>query len=154
MTLCATFAHVSDNDETEEIIAAGGVVLDSKARVLLVHRPKYDDWSFPKGKAGPGETIAETAIREVREETGLECRIVSELGSIRYIYESPKGKPRPKVVHYFLMKPESGSLSVNEHEIDRAEWYDAREAGRLLNYQHDRELLNLALASSFPEQFK
>src|SRR6185436_9217066 len=92
----------------EERIAAGGVVIATDAagtsRVLLVHRPAYDDWSFPKGKADPGETIEQTALREVREETGINCRIIRALPSTRYEYLTGAGGPRAKVVHYFLME--------------------------------------------------
>jgi len=143
--------------ETDEIVAAGGLVLqpagsdppksgpegttaaDSR-KVLLVHRPKYDDWSFPKGKADPGESIEQTALREVREETGFHCRIIKPLSDVRYTYEGG-GVPRPKVVHYFLMEPASGALALNGYEIDLAEWLAPADAIRRLSYDHDRKLL-------------
>jgi 8-oxo-dGTP diphosphatase len=140
--------------ETDEIVAAGGLVrlsappetgVNERAPVLLVHRPKYDDWSFPKGKADPGETIEQTALREVREETGLECKIICPLPSVRYTYEGKGSIPRPKVVHYFLMEPAGGALAVNGYEIDSAEWLDRGEAMRRLTYDHDRKLLSDAL---------
>ena len=97
-------------------MAAGGVVIEIDGagtnRVLLVHRPAYDDWSFPKGKAEPGETIEETAVREVREETGLNCRIIRVLPSTRYEYLTHAGKLRPKVVHYFLMEHVDGAITT------------------------------------------
>jgi 8-oxo-dGTP pyrophosphatase MutT (NUDIX family) len=148
-------------DETDEIVAAGGLVrsgapANSAAnsapkqavvsnKILIVHRPKYDDWSFPKGKADPGESIEQTALREVREETGLECRIIGPLSSVRYTYEGKRSIPRPKVVHYFLMEPAGGSLVVNGYEIDQAEWVEPQEALRRLTYDHDRRLLSGAL---------
>jgi 8-oxo-dGTP diphosphatase len=135
--------------EAKEIVAAGGVAIDrtgaGEPRVLLVHRPKHDDWSFPKGKTDPGETIKQAALREVKEETGLDCRITQTLPSLRYSYRDSGGRLRPKVVHYFLMEPVEGKLSVNMHEIDAAEWLVAREAASRLTYQHDRELLEVAL---------
>lgn len=131
--------------ETDEIVAAGGVVIDTKGAdaplVLLVHRPKYDDWSFPKGKLDSGETIQQAALREVKEETGLDCRIIKTLSQIRYSYENRSGRNKPKVVHYFLMEPVTGSITVNIHEIDAARWYKVRDASGKLSYEHDRELL-------------
>ncbi|HSB09968.1 MAG TPA: NUDIX hydrolase [Blastocatellia bacterium] len=131
----------------DEIIAAGGVVIDDKAgvrRVLLVHRPRYDDWSFPKGKLDPGETIEQAALREVREETGLECRIVGPLKSSRYNYRTRhRGSLRPKVVHYFLMERVSGRIRVPGEEVDSADWFALDRAARVLSYPQDRKLLKL-----------
>ena len=135
----------------EERVAAGGVVIetgsDGVRRVLLVHRPAYDDWSFPKGKADPGETIEQTALREVKEETGLNCRIIRQLGSTRYDYTSSKGSLRPKVVHYFLMEQVAGEITTDGVEIDLAAWFDVEEAERLLTYDIDRDLLSRPIAS-------
>lgn len=126
-----------------EIVAAGGLVIEERAgerRVLLVHRPRYDDWSFPKGKQDPGETIEETALREVKEETGLTCRIVRKLATSRYRTRQ-KGKLHPKVVHHFLMERISGRIRVPKDEVDRAVWCRFDEAERLLSYEQDRKLL-------------
>jgi 8-oxo-dGTP pyrophosphatase MutT (NUDIX family) len=127
------------------ILAAGGIVIDNETgtpRVLLVHRPSYDDWSFPKGKLDLGETVEEAALREVREETGLECRIIRELATTRYGYQTRnKGRLRPKAVHYFLMERVSGDIQVPVDEVDRAEWFDFDEAARKLSYEQDRKLL-------------
>ena len=130
-----------------EILAAGGLVIDcgtSKPRVLLVHRPRYDDWSFPKGKLDPGETIEAAALREVREETGLECRIIQKLATLRYDYRTRnKGLLRPKAVHYFLMERVSGDIHVPGEEVDRAEWFEVDEAAQILSYGQDIKLLAL-----------
>lgn len=127
--------------------AAGGIVIDDEAalsRVLLVHRPRYDDWSFPKGKLEAGETLEEAALREVREETGLECRIVRELAITRYRYRTRnKGRLRPKTVHYFLMERIGGVLQGPVEEVDRAEWFELGEAAHKLSYAQDKELLDL-----------
>lgn len=132
---------------TTEKLAAGGIVIDhatGKPRVLLVHRPEYDDWSFPKGKLEAGETVEAAALREVREETGLECRIIRELAVTRYKYRTRnKGNLKPKAVHYFLMEHTSGALKVPGEEVDRAEWIEFPEAARRLSYAQDRELLDL-----------
>lgn len=128
-----------------EILAAGGIVIAKETgtpRVLLVHRPSYDDWSFPKGKLDQGETVEEGALREVKEETGLECRIIRELATMRYAYRTRnKGRLRPKAVHYFLMERVSGDIQVPGDEVDRAEWFDFDEAARKLSYEQDRKLL-------------
>jgi mutator protein MutT len=129
---------------SDEILAAGGIVVDDRTgtpRVLLVHRPRYDDWSFPKGKLDAGETVKQAAFREVREETGIECKIVRKLATVRYSYRTRKGRRRPKLVHYFLMKPISGEIRVPGEEVDRAEWLDFEKALRMLSYDHDRKLL-------------
>jgi 8-oxo-(d)GTP phosphatase len=140
-------------DTANDVVAAGGLVIDAGRAgaplVLLVHRPKYDDWSFPKGKAEPNETIEQMAVREVGEETGLTCRIIRHLQDVRYSHEGRKGETKSKLVHYFLMEPTGGSIRVNNYEIDRAEWFEVDEAKRLLSYERDRELLDRLAASDF-----
>lgn len=130
-----------------EILAAGGLVIDIETatpRVLLVHRPRYEDWSFPKGKLDPGETVERAALREVAEETGLTCRIVRKLAVFRYDYRTRnKGQLRPKVVHYFLMERVSGEIHVPGEEVDQAVWFGIDEAVKKLTYVQDRELLSL-----------
>ena len=130
-----------------ENLAAGGLVIDDRmpaARVLLVHRPRYDDWSFPKGKLEAGETVEEAALREVTEETGLVCRIVRELAVTRYNYQTRnKGRLKPKAVHYFVMELVTGEVHVPGDEVDRAEWFDFVEAAKKLTYAQDRKLLDL-----------
>lgn len=130
-----------------ERLAAGGIIVDDKTgtpRVLLVHRPRYDDWSFPKGKLDPGETLEEAALREVKEETGLKCRIVRRVAVTRYRYRTRSpGRFRPKAVHYFLMQRITRRIRVPGEEVDRAEWFELEEAARTLSYIQDRELLSL-----------
>jgi 8-oxo-dGTP diphosphatase len=136
---------IGDMESMDEIVAAGGLIIDSSdrsaPRVLLVHRPKYNDWSFPKGKLDPGETIEAAALREVEEETGLKCRIIRPLPSVRYQYRSRAGDARPKVVHYFLMEAIGGLIAVNMYEIDEACWCDVSDAMARLRYEHDKQLL-------------
>ena len=103
--------------------------------MLLVHRPRYDDWSFPKGKLDPGERDEDAAVREVEEETGLRCSLVSELPSTRYF----DNRGRPKVVRYWLMRVVAGCFEPNR-EVDEVEWVTAAEAKVRLTYEHDREL--------------
>lgn len=122
------------------IRAAGGLVVrerESAVEVLVVHRPRYDDWTFPKGKAEPGESDEQCAVREVQEETGLECELVRELGSTSY--DDARG--RAKRVRYWLMRPIAGSLTF-EHEVDDAVWSSLGEARTLLTYARDHPLLD------------
>jgi 8-oxo-dGTP diphosphatase len=125
--------------EAAEVKASGGVVLrrgDGGLEVAVVHRPKYDDWSFPKGKLDPGESWEEAALREVEEEIGLRCRLGHELPPTSYL--DPKG--RAKVVRYWLMEPLEGAFAPSG-EVDEMRWLPAVEANRVLSYEHDRELL-------------
>ena len=139
-----------------EILAAGGIVIDTGTgtpRILLVHRPRYDDWSFPKGKLDPGETFERAALREVEEETGLVCRIIREVETMRYGYRTRnKGPIKPKVVHYFLMERVSGDIHVPGQEVDQAVWFDIDKAVPKLSYDRDRKLLASLLRSSETER--
>jgi 8-oxo-dGTP diphosphatase len=123
-----------------EIEAAGGVVLDEDGRVAVVHRPKYDDWTLPKGKLDAGETFEQAALREVWEETGLRCALVRELPSTEY---SVRG--RPKVVRYWLMNVESDPGFAPNDEVDELRWLPAADAAELLTYDRDDEVLEAAL---------
>jgi 8-oxo-dGTP diphosphatase len=108
--------------------------------VLLVHRPRYDDWSLPKGKADADESDEETALREVEEETGLRCTLGAPAGRTRY----RDSKGRDKVVHYWLMKPAEDaddSAFVPNDEVDEVSWCSVSEAADRLSYRHDRKLL-------------
>src|SRR5512141_1395906 len=88
--------------EADLIVAAGAVVVRKGPEVLLVHRPKYDDWSFPKGKLDPGEHITTAAVREVAEETGLDIRLGPALPLQEY--DVRNGQLRHKVVHYWAAR--------------------------------------------------
>jgi 8-oxo-dGTP diphosphatase len=118
------------------IEAAGGVVwrreADGAISVLLVHRPRYDDWSLPKGKLDPGETAREAALREVEEETGLRCRVQSRLSDVRY--EDRDG--RPKRVRYWVMVPVDGAFCAND-EVDDVRWVDIDEVAGWITYERD-----------------
>ena len=116
--------------------AAGGIpVRDGPdgIEVLVVHRPRYSDWSFPKGKCLPDESDEACALREVAEETGLECALEKELPSTFY----RDSKDRPKRVRYWRMRIVGGSL-VFENEVDDARWVSLPEAEALLSYDRDR----------------
>jgi 8-oxo-dGTP diphosphatase len=130
----------------EPVRAAGGLVLrlgeDGTSEILVVHRPAYDDWSFPKGKLEPGETEEDAAVREVEEETGLRCRLEREVATTRY----RDGSGRPKTVRYWLMTPVGGVLTPL-HEVDDARFVHMTEAAALLTYERDRDLLELVGSS-------
>ena len=119
------------------IRAAGGVVVRD-GRILLVHRPKYDDWSLPKGKCTSGETDEECALREVAEETGLSCEIVGEAGETRYLVL--KG---PKLVRYFLMRPVTGEFTPHD-EVDEIRWVPIAKVRDLLTHEDDYGLIEQA----------
>ena len=123
-----------------EVRAAGGVVLDPEGRVVLVHRPRYDDWTLPKGKLDRGESFEDAALREVEEETGLRCRLVRELPSSEYL--DPKG--RSKLVRYCLMEVEHDPGFVPNDEVDELRWVPLEEAPALLTYPRDAEILGSA----------
>ena len=118
-----------------EVQAAGGVVVRD-GRVLVVHRPRYDDWTLPKGKLDPGESFEDAARREVEEETGLRCRLARELPSSRYRDK----EDRPKLVRYWLMEPVSGEFEPND-EVDEVRWLPLAEAADTLSYEPDRDVL-------------
>jgi 8-oxo-dGTP diphosphatase len=120
------------------IDAAGGVVVRD-GMIALVHRPRYDDWSFPKGKLDPGESFEDAALREVEEETGLRCSLGRELPAIRY-----EVKGRPKLVRYWLMTPQSDTPFDPNDETDELRWVTTEEARRLLTYDRDRDVLAAA----------
>lgn len=130
-------AHVS------LVRAAGGVPLRETPdglQVLVIHRPRYGDWSFPKGKCEPGESDEACAIREVEEETGLVCSLEGELPSTSYT----DSKGRPKRVRYWRLRIVGGELRF-VHEADQARWVSAAEAEALLSYERDLPVLHAAL---------
>jgi len=128
-----------------DIVAAGAVIVrkgaGSQREVLLVHRPKYDDWSFPKGKQDPGEHVTETAVREVLEETGVEVRLGRPLRPQLYAVAGGRGK----VVHYWVghvVGDDDVSGYEPNAEVDALAWVGVDEAAERLTYLDDIHLLD------------
>jgi 8-oxo-dGTP pyrophosphatase MutT (NUDIX family)/phosphohistidine phosphatase SixA len=123
-----------------DVVAAGAVVLRRGQQVLLVHRPRYDDWAFPKGKLDRGEAPAVAAVREVAEETGLHIRLGPPLGDHRYLVAGG----RWKLVHYWVGRvvgdDDVSGYQVND-EIDDVEWVPVDKAAVMLTYEYDRQTL-------------
>ena len=126
--------------EPRDVRAAGAVVTRKGGEVLLVHRPKYDDWSFPKGKLDRGEHVVTAAVREVAEETGLDVRLGPALSRQRYRMSNG----RWKAVDYWTARV-AGSDDVSRYrpndEIDAVEWVDWKDAQQRLTYAYDRDTL-------------
>lgn len=127
-----------------EIFAAGAVCWREVGKDLLVaiiHRGRYQDWTFPKGKVDSGETLAEAAVREVKEETGLKVKLGVPLSTVSY----PLDKSKTKTVHYWATKVSDKALANSkfkpDEEVSEVIWLKAEQAFAKLSYKHDRDLL-------------
>jgi 8-oxo-dGTP diphosphatase len=128
-------------DVTDDVVRAAGGLVRRRGQggdvdIVLVHRPAYDDWTFPKGKLHDGETEEDAALREVEEETGLRCRLDRDLGLSSY----RDARGRPKTVRYWTMTAIDGILAP-AHEIDDARWLPLDVASATLSYPRDREVI-------------
>lgn len=132
---------------TPLVRAAGGMVWrtasSGEVEMVVVHRPKYDDWTFPKGKNEPGEDDEACAMREVEEETGFRCTLGPELTSTSYVDR----KGRPKEVRYWVMTIEDGEFAPTD-EVDELRWVTENQARWLLSYDRDRDVLDAFLTRS------
>ncbi len=121
--------------------AAGGLVWrsgDAGKELVLVHRPAYDDWSFPKGKLNEGESEVQAALREVEEEIGVRCALGRDLGTISYV----DSRGRPKTVRYWEMTIADPGRLRPSNEVDDAIWVTLADAEAMLSYRHDRDMID------------
>lgn len=127
----------------ESIWAAGCVVArigrNGDPEYLIVHRPRYHDWTLPKGKNDKGETLLETALRELKEETGIKGRKPRLIGSVGYITKTDNAK----VVRWWLVKGGKEDFTPNS-EVDKARWVSLKKGRRKLTYRNDRKVLDRA----------
>lgn len=137
---------------TATATSAGGIVVryDAGRPHLVIGSRRRDrdsyTWTLPKGTPDPGETIEETALREVGEETGLEVRITGPLDKIEYTFVQ-SGTRIHKTVHYFLMEPIGGDLSRHDREFDQVRWIPFDDAGSVLTFETERALVDRAAAA-------
>ncbi len=133
-------------------VSSGGVIFrdanDSDMEIALVSVKEGKVWSLPKGLVEKGEEASETAVREVREETGLSGKIIKKLGDITYWYfiKEDNAKCR-KTVHFYLLQYVSGSTADHNWEVDKAEWFPINEALKKLSYKGDKEIVRKAKES-------
>jgi 8-oxo-dGTP pyrophosphatase MutT (NUDIX family) len=128
----------------------GGVVVRGKDVLVITPRGKPVT-GLPKGGAAEGETGAEAALREVREETGVEARMVEPLGDVRYWYRRG-GRRVHKTVHFYLCEFLTGSTADHDHEVDEARWISLQEARKALSYPGERALIERALSKLPPDR--
>jgi 8-oxo-dGTP pyrophosphatase MutT (NUDIX family) len=132
---------------TARATSAGGVVhrlTEGRHEIVIVHRRAPVLWALPKGTPDSGETIEETALRETREETGLEVALEGPISSIRYFFV--RGSTRfHKTVHFFLMRPVGGALELHDQEFDDVRWASVPEALALLTHATERSVVEQAL---------
>jgi ADP-ribose pyrophosphatase YjhB (NUDIX family) len=127
--------------------SAGGVVhrtADGRVEIVLLHRRQPNLWALPKGTPNAGETLEETALRETREETGLQVEIEAPIRAISYVFV--RGRTRfHKSVHFYLMRPRGGALEDHDHEFDEVAWVEVDEAMELMTHATERAVVEEAI---------
>lgn len=127
--------------KTQRLVSSGGVIfriVDEQFEVALISTKNH--WSLPKGLVEKGETTKETALREVREETGLEGETVRKIGKINYSFMSAR-KHYSKTVHFYLLRYTRGSVHNHDYEVDRVKWFPLSEAMQALIYTSEKRIL-------------
>ncbi|MEO6350338.1 MAG: NUDIX hydrolase [Candidatus Limnocylindrales bacterium] len=145
-------ASTTQRARTARATSCGGIVLrttDDGLEICLgkLRRERDDSssWTLPKGTPSDGETVEQTALREVEEETGLDVRINAPVGAIEYFF-TQSGTRIHKTVHFFLMEAVGGSLDQHDREFDEVRWMSIEEARRLLSYPTERQVMEEALS--------
>ncbi|MFW6195489.1 MAG: NUDIX hydrolase [Chloroflexota bacterium] len=145
----ATESSPGRRPSAKRIMSAGGVVLrrdpDGDVEVLACHRSGDQLWALPKGTPEDGETVEETAVREVMEETGLQVRLDAKVGESRYSFYR-NGRRHDKTVYFYLMFPTGGDISLHDAEFDRVEWMDVPLARERLTYLNDARIVETAVS--------
>lgn len=141
----------SDGIRTVREVSAGGVMYrkhSDETQIALIH--VRNRWGLPKGHVEEGERIEETALREVREETGLEGRVVKKLGDIRYAYRDKTKEGEPiriyKRVHFYLLRYLKGDVRDHDHEVDEARWFPMDQVIKNLKFATERKMVHRALS--------
>jgi 8-oxo-dGTP pyrophosphatase MutT (NUDIX family) len=137
---------------TARATSAGGIVVrasSTEPQILLGKRRRERDgvtWSLPKGTPNKGESLEQTALREVTEETGLEVEIVEAAGAIEYWFVLA-GTRYHKTVHFYLMEPTGGELAAHDHEFDEVRWFPLGEAERAMSFESERRIVTESTAA-------
>ena len=139
--------------KTRELVSAGGVAFrknGNSSEVVLIKTSSEGRWQLPKGLIDPGESSEQAAIREVREEAGIECKIVNGLDSIDYWYVEHHGKVPERIhktVHFFLMQYVAGDVGDHDDEVSEARWVDAPDALKMLAFATEKSIVEKAIGS-------
>jgi 8-oxo-dGTP diphosphatase len=137
-----------ENTQYSSEYSAGGVVYRPNGNsfdVALIYRTRHDDWSIPKGHIEAGESREQAALREIKEETGLDVRIVSPIGEAVYFFRKRGGDLVRKTVYHYLMEALTTELGKPNWEVTEARWVPITEARSLLSYEKDREMIDKAI---------
>lgn len=139
---------MKDDSQSSEY-SAGGVVYRRNGAgtdIAVIYRTRHDDWSLPKGHIEAGESREQAALREIKEETGLDARILHPLGEAVYFFRKKGGDLVRKTVYHYLMEALTTNLGKPNWEVTEARWVPITEAQGLLSYEKDKEILAKAMA--------
>lgn len=129
--------------------SAGGVVYrwaNSHYDIVVVQRARHGDWSLPKGHVEAAESAEQAAIREIKEETGLEARVEQPIGEVVYFFRRPNGDLIRKTVYHYLLEAETTELGGPNREVSEVRWIPIQQADQLLSYANDKEIVSKATA--------